>query len=73
MRRRSVLALCVVLGVSVLAAMSAGSARAADECKGLRVCLPVAGPWVVVPAGGKEGQDVPRGTLASILRQAGLK
>ena len=28
---------------------------------------------VVVPAGGKEGQDVPRGTLNSILRQAGLK
>ena len=31
-----------------------------------------AGP-VVVPAGGKEGQDVPRGTLNSILKQAGLK
>ena len=28
---------------------------------------------IVVPAGGKEGQDVPRGTLNSILRQAGLK
>ena len=28
---------------------------------------------VVVPAGGKEGQDVPRGTLNSILKQAGLK
>jgi len=28
---------------------------------------------VVVPAGGKEGQDVPRGTLSSILKQAGLK
>jgi len=28
---------------------------------------------VVVPAGGKTGQDVPRGTLNSILRQAGLK
>jgi predicted RNA binding protein YcfA (HicA-like mRNA interferase family) len=27
---------------------------------------------VVVPAGGKEGQDVPRGTLNSILKQAGL-
>jgi predicted RNA binding protein YcfA (HicA-like mRNA interferase family) len=25
------------------------------------------------PGGGKEGQDVPRGTLNSILRQAGLK
>ena len=49
--RRS-LALAVVLGAAFLAALSAGSARAADECKGLRVCLPVAGPWVVVPAGG---------------------
>jgi predicted RNA binding protein YcfA (HicA-like mRNA interferase family) len=28
---------------------------------------------LVVPAGGKEGQDVPRGTLNSILKQAGLK
>jgi predicted RNA binding protein YcfA (HicA-like mRNA interferase family) len=28
---------------------------------------------VVVPAGGKTGQDVPRGTLNSILKQAGLK
>ena len=28
---------------------------------------------VVVPAGGKEGQDVPPGTLNSVLKQAGLK
>jgi Predicted periplasmic or secreted lipoprotein len=28
---------------------------------------------VVVPAGGKVGQEVPRGTLNSILKQAGLK
>lgn len=28
---------------------------------------------VVVPAGGKEGQDVPRGTLNSIPRQAGAE
>jgi hypothetical protein len=25
---------------------------AADECDGLMVCVPVAGPWVVVPTGG---------------------
>ena len=49
---RRTLALCVVLGVAFLAALSAGGAQAADECKGLRVCLPVTGPWVVVPAGG---------------------
>lgn len=28
---------------------------------------------IVVPAGGKEGQDVPRGTLNSILKQVGLR
>jgi len=28
---------------------------------------------LVVPAGGKTGQDVPKGTLNSILKQAGLK
>jgi predicted RNA binding protein YcfA (HicA-like mRNA interferase family) len=28
---------------------------------------------IVVPAGGKQGQDVPRGTLNSILKQAGSK
>ena len=49
--RRS-LALAVVAGAAFLAALTAGSAQAADECKGLRVCLPVAGPWVVIPAGG---------------------
>jgi hypothetical protein len=33
------------------AALTAGSgpAQAADECEGLMVCVPVAGPWVVVP------------------------
>ena len=29
----------------------AGPARAANECDGHMVCVPVAGPWVVVPAG----------------------
>lgn len=50
-RRRSLL-VAVVLAAAAIAALSAGSARAADECKGLRVCLPVTGPWVVVPPGG---------------------
>jgi hypothetical protein len=39
------------------AALSGGSgAQAADECDGLMVCVPVAGPWVVVPT----GTSVPR-------------
>lgn len=50
MTRRAVLVVCLL--ATVLAALSAGNAGAADECKGLNVCLPVTGPWVVVPAGG---------------------
>ena len=50
MIRRAALVLSVVAAAA--AGLSAGNARAADECKGLRVCLPVTGPWVVVPAGG---------------------
>ena len=40
------------VGATVLAALvaSAPSAQAADECRGLMVCIPVAGPWVVIPA-----------------------
>ena len=50
MRRR--LAHVVCAGGLALAALAAGPALGANECDGLRVCLPVAGPWVVVPAGG---------------------
>jgi hypothetical protein len=37
-------------------ALGAGSAGAARECDGLMVCVPIAGPWVVVPT----GSSVPR-------------
>jgi hypothetical protein len=40
--------LLLSLGIAILAA-SAGSAGATNECAGLQVCVPVAGPWVVVP------------------------
>jgi hypothetical protein len=42
----------VVLPLACVAAVaaSAGPARATNECKGLQVCVRVAGPWVVVPA-----------------------
>jgi hypothetical protein len=47
-----------LLVIAALCALTAGSApaRAADECDGLMVCVPVAGPWVVVPV----GSSVPR-------------
>jgi len=42
-----------LLVLAALCALTAGSApaQAADECDGLMVCVPVAGPWVVVPVG----------------------
>jgi hypothetical protein len=43
------LALVAVVAAALVAASSAG---AADECEGLMVCVPVAGPWVVVPTSG---------------------
>lgn len=43
-----ILAGLLVVGASVLA-LGAGSAGAARECDGLMVCVPIAGPWVVVP------------------------
>jgi len=48
-------ALVVVVLVVVGIGLRAADARAADECNGLQVCLPVAGPWVVVPARATEG------------------
>jgi hypothetical protein len=41
-----------VVAVAALAGLVGGVERAgaADECRGLQVCLPVAGPWVVIPA-----------------------
>jgi hypothetical protein len=38
---------------AAVVAAAAVTARAADECRGLQVCLPVAGPWVVVPPAGQ--------------------
>lgn len=46
--RRAVVS--VVVACTALAAF-ASAATATNECEGLQVCVPVAGPWVVVPAG----------------------
>jgi hypothetical protein len=40
----------LVAATAALAVLTAPSAMAADECRGLMVCIPVAGPWVVIPA-----------------------
>ena len=48
--RRSPLTAALALNV-------AAGAAAADECSGLQVCIPVAGPWVVIPPPGGAVRD----------------
>jgi hypothetical protein len=45
---RRLLAIAVVAGACAVAAAPAG---ATNECRGLQVCVPVAGPWVVASPG----------------------
>ena len=40
------------LAMFAVTTSSSAPAGAADECRGLEVCLPVQGPWVVVPPSG---------------------
>lgn len=44
--------LAVIAWAAVVAAVAAfaAPAGAANECEGLQVCVPIAGPWVVLPA-----------------------
>jgi hypothetical protein len=46
-----------------IAAATAAPAGATDECNGLQVCVPVTGPWVVVPV----GRSVPRPHVEFLL------
>lgn len=43
--------LVIVALTAALAGLGAAPAGATNECRGLIVCVPVAGPWVVVPTG----------------------
>jgi hypothetical protein len=67
------LSLAVALGAAVLA-VGAAPAGATNECKGLQICVRVAGPWVVVPVtqGGQRPQaefqlSCPRGYIVGGL------
>jgi hypothetical protein len=48
--RRLVLVAPVVAILAALAPGAQSTARAGTECDGLLVCIPVAGPWVKIPA-----------------------
>ncbi len=68
---RKLVALVAVIAALTVVASSAGATR---ECEGLMVCVPVAGPWVVIPtAGGVSRPEVeyqlscPRGYIVGGL------
>lgn len=46
----------VVLPMVAAAAVQAAPAEAASACRGLPVCIPVEGPWVVIPAPGLDAR-----------------
>ncbi len=48
--RRSAAYVAAVVGALAAALALAAPAGSANECDGLQVCVPIAGPWVVVPA-----------------------
>jgi hypothetical protein len=58
-----------VLLVLLLAAVVAPSAHATNECRGLMVCVPVAGPWVVTPSVSRVEYDLscPKGYVVAGL------
>jgi hypothetical protein len=51
--------LLIIAALSAVLTAGSGPAQAADECDGLMVCVPVSGPWVVVPT----SRTVPRPTV----------
>ena len=55
--------LALVLAVAAVAGFLAAPAGATNECRGLQVCVPVAGPWVVVPP----ASTVPRTPVRWVL------
>jgi hypothetical protein len=46
-------ALAAVVAALAVAAALAPAGGATNECRGIQACIPVAGPWVVVPPKGK--------------------
>jgi hypothetical protein len=61
-------------------ALAVPGAQAADECKGLMVCIPVAGPWVKIPAPAAGAASIatwklvcPRGVVGGVDARASEK
>ena len=58
MRARLLLLLGAMAATVGIGGSFTPDARAADECRGLQVCLPVTGPWVAIPAAEAGGPAV---------------
>jgi hypothetical protein len=67
------------LAVTAALALSVASSQAADECRGLQVCIPVAGPWVVIPSPSKASASAtwqlvcPQGIVGGVDARASEK
>jgi hypothetical protein len=48
----------VLLALLAAAVAAPGAAKATNECRGLMVCVPVTGPWVVTPATSRVEYDL---------------
>ena len=46
------MAVAVAVAMAALASGAAAAAARTNECNGLQTCVPVAGPWIVVPIAG---------------------
>jgi hypothetical protein len=59
----------VALLAVVAAAIAAPAAHATNECRGLMVCVPIAGPWVLAPSAAEVQYDLtcPRGYVVAGL------
>ncbi|MDX6411489.1 MAG: hypothetical protein QOE91_1005 [Gaiellaceae bacterium] len=55
--------LVVSAGIASALVLGVGTAGATNECRGLNPCVPVAGPWVIVPV----GNSVPRPEVQYVL------
>jgi hypothetical protein len=55
---RALIALIVTGAAAAALALPAAGSQKADECRGLMVCIPVAGPWVVIPSPAAAGRPI---------------
>jgi hypothetical protein len=64
--------LVALVGAASLAAALAAPAGATNECRGIQQCIPVPGPWVVVPAHGTAEYllTCPQGVVGGLDAQA---